>query len=613
MEGRKPLKGASTAEERQVLAIKLCAFIDASIQQQGTLPERWKRLEAMSRMQPTSGGIKTDDSAEPRTFPVMGPRVEQLVAQVCGPVLSRDPYFIARGFGSDSSRMHEVEQQVQFCNQLAQFDRKFRKATRIAAKSEPAIFRVHFEDGSYLTDTPDVDAKSMARRRFVGPSISVIHPRNFVCYPLYTGGVMDAKVVGHRFNRRAREIKEKQRSGEYFKGEIVAGDDPQEFEAGREREWSLTDEAGCISEQDDQNVECYELIFREDLDGDGFEESYLGHVAFRQKLLLRIERYGVEYEDGSFAPYSRPWYFEHILHEPDDEEFYRSNPFAQNLQGVQIAFDDLLTLLIDGSIHAAFPAGFTNNPMLTEKIVKYRPGSIYYVPGDGRIEWTAAQFNPGVMPQILELLERLADSASKLSQAGTGQQFNSGTTATEVQGILAGQQVGMDEYRANACQAPTLICDWMRELCYLHYAAMQEAYGAALPCQDWQSLKAPVIWEPNGKSSASTPEALVQKVQMVLQLAQVVPGLNVPELGRILIQALDLGVEVSKILPDSGGPHDSANAADPGLILQALQRMGLSSGSAGEQSPVAAGIAQQAGPTLGPGGDSAGAGPARAD
>jgi hypothetical protein len=590
-----------TPEGRKAWAEKLVRAIDASDAQQGQLPDRWERLEQLTRLQPVNAGVQLEEGDEPRTMPVITPLVDQLVANVCGPVLSQSPYFVAKTFGPDSARSEPVEQMVQWCLERAQFDRRFRKATRVTAKAEPAIFRVHFEDGAQI-NTPETDAQALARQGYVGPSISVIHPKNFVCYPLYAGGINKAKTVGYRFGMRAQEIKEKQAEGIYFEDAIVyGGDNPQDHQAGRDKDWSLTEESAGITDDLDQNVDVYELVTKEDF-GEGKESWWICHVAKRDKCLLLAQPYGAVISEGGneeFVPYSRPGYFEHFLHEPDEDEFYRSNPFAQNLQGIQLAFNDIINLVIDGNIHSAFPAGFTTSAGLMEKFSKYKAGTVYHV-RDVNIVWTKPQMDNGVLLPMLEFLQQLAASVSKISQPGMGQEMKSGTTATEAAGVLAGQQTGLDEYRSNAMMGPTVMCDFIRELCYVHWPSLENTYGGMLPIVDPSPLASPVIWQPNGKTATNSPQALIQKIQLLIQLAPMLfgadpltgmPNINTAELARVVLDALDLPIDVSKLTnPVAGIPQDVSGGPEMELLaLLAQAAQGDGSGEDPNYEPAATG------------------------
>lgn len=565
----KPIKGLKKPEERKAFADKLTLMVMAGMEQVGRLSDRWERNEQLYRQEPIATG--TEVSGQPRHVPIVQPRVDQLVANICGPLFANEPYYVAKGWGMDAGRSQEVESFVHFFNQRAQLDRRYRKGIRLAAKAEPAIVRVHFEDGHADHDTPDSDTKVQMKQAYVGPAISVIHPKNFVCYPLYVGDIAEAKVTGHRFARRVQEIRERQLSGIYFDAEtIYGGEDPQEWNAGRSKEWSLTEEASGIVGETDQAVEVWELIVKEDLDGDGFEERYLVHLVPDQGFLLSCQRYGAEYEDGVCIPYSRPWYFELFIHESDDGELYRSNPFVQNLQGIQVTFNEIWNLIVDGSMMAATPAGFTNDRLLHGEFVKYQPGTIYHVDGPLNIVWAAPKFDPGVLPAVLDKLEMLADAASRISQAGIGQNMKAGTTATEAAGVLAGQQVGLDEYRTNAAMCGSQMCDFVRELSFLHFDNLVEAYGEQLPgANDLEGMRAkmekPLIWEPNGKSGTNSPQQLIEKIQLVLQFAQIF-GYNVAELGKVVLQALDLPVDIDRLMPQPMAPGGMNGMGVPGGV-----------------------------------------------
>lgn len=573
----KPPKGFRTPEERKKIAVDVCLMIDAAITQQGGLPKRWERNEELFRGQPIATGTEIGDTT--RSVPTVGPRIKQVVANVTNPVFSVEPYFSARGYGVNGEDAKKCEKNVHFFAQRGQLDRRVKKALMIAAKADPAIIRVHFEQGQGQEEQ-DADTQSRQTSTYIGPTYTVIHPKNFAIYPLYTGRIEEAAFVGHRFSKRAQDIRELQAKGVYLDVESDFGnDDVQMYEAGRNKQWSLTEESSGILGDGNEQVEIWEGIVKKDLNGDGFEEYYLVQVAKTNQVLLKAEEYGTKktvqelvYDEmgmpsvildefgeedlettskEEFVPYSRPWYFEVSFSEPEDDEFYRSNPIAQGLQDMALIINEITNLLVDGSMMAVCPPLFTNSPHLQEATINYKMGTLNYCDDPANMKQLEISFNPGVLPNLLEYYEKKADAVVTLSQAGQGQESQGDTTATEYSGILQGQRTGMDDTRATVCTFLAPMMDFTRELIYANGETVLEYYGEELPDPDLESMSRGYTWEPMVKGGTNTP----QEITMQLQTLQGFLGsLGIPPTPELILEyinifagALDLPTDMEKL------------------------------------------------------------------
>lgn len=601
----------STEGGRKELAQYLVRCIEAGERQRGGLPERWSRLEKMAKSVPTDDGSLYDETSVPRTFPLLAPKVDQLVAAVCGPVLSSRPYFSAIGYGDSKRGSKAGQDSVQFLLERAQFDRVFRRAVRRSATSEPSIYYCWIGEQ--------------------GPGLEVIHPREFILYPAYVGGIEKAQVCGDRYFMRLGDLLR----GDYFP-------EAQALKSGDADEDS--DAFGHSAFSEDEAVECWRLIVRvpglpstsagtnQPAATGGGGSYWICRIARQKAVLLSAEPYGATATGPTgkktYTPYSRPGYFEGLLQEAEEREFLRETPVAHKMQGLQLVFDKLLNSMIDGSEMAATPPIIATGAIGDAgKLIEYQPNSIIAMQGDVRLMPVPVAFNPGQMPALITLISDLADAASRVSQAGQGQQFSGSPTATEVSGVLQGQRMGLDEYRANACQGPAKMCEFLVELARLHLPAILKLYGDDFPVQEPRMLEGKFSFEPTGKTMESTPGALVEKVKLAMQMAQqmVMGGLLPPQLliefFKVLLDSLNLPIETHVLqkyfepISVSGGaagnpPRPGAgDVPQPGMGPAALQDpeflRGLLEGLGGHGS---GGPGNGAGPMPGPAGDPAMAG-----
>jgi hypothetical protein len=579
-------KEVKDPEFRKDLAVEICDMIEQGVMAREGLKKRWDACEKAYRGQPDEQGIKVSEDAEPYAINIVKPRVDALVTKTCGPITAQKPYFSAYGYAQDRNRIKPNEEVVQFMFERANFQRKYREGTRMSCMAAPAVFKVPFsiELSSVLAGQSE-DSQDLGEPfKYVGPQIQTIHPNDFVCYPVSGMGVTRARLVGDRISRRCKEVKELQQLGVYFDTDtLYGGDDPQSWASGRDPSWSLTSEASGIQDPDDQMVEMWDVIVKKDLNGDGFEERYRAVVAMTSKVLLEFERYGAMQEEPltddmgmpmldetgvpltstKFTPYSRPNYFPHSVVMPGYGELYHANPIAHDLMTAQGAYSDGMTLCIEGGKMSAFPAGFVKGGgKVPTPVKRYRPGEYHYLEGDMEIQFVDPKFNPTVWPLLFQLLKADADALVRISQNGTAQ--STGKTASESVIVNNNMEEGADEYRDIAAMAPEEMCDFFRELAFIHYGTMKEAYGESFPCEDRELLRTPLRWEATGKTSDTNPQIIGQNIQEILALFQnpialqalALSGINITALLKAWLKTKRWPVADSDLFPNEQQPFN---------------------------------------------------------
>ena len=597
-----PPKGLKKLEERQKLAAQLQQWVDNSNTIKGQLPERWKKNEEQYRNQPDCDGWQASEESPVWHLNLTQPRIDALVSKVCNPMVAHRPYFTAMGYARDKDRLQVCQDMVQFCLEKARFTKKFRDATRICCMAAPSYYRVWFDASAqdFLANESQLD--DVAPFGFVGPTIDVIHPNDMVIYPVGLG-LKRAVFVGHRFLMRQKEIREFQRVG-MFLDDVTTFPETynQEWESGRDQEWSLTsEEVGMPDylepEEAEQNVQVYQGVAKLDLNGDGHEERYLLTFCYDDPCLLDVQEY----------KYSRVEYFEHYLKPGGYGETYHSNPPAQDLQALQNAFSDLFNVLLEGTKLSAQPPVLVSGG--TEgKVVKYEAGSVIHVPSGFEYTILNNGFNPQELPGVMAMIERIADAALRVSQPSLGAKTSGDTTATEVAAMQGGQEEGANEYRDNAAESGEAIADFIRELCYMHYEMMFEAYGEALPCppNEKEKLLKGLRWEQTGKTAQSIWAYVSGSIEKLMQFCRMpVAGKNgkmepgpitdennqpVVLNGRALLEAwiegMDLPIPLEAIFPQKktmGGEDGSNDLGTQGDAIKQIMAMaggGMGQGSA---------------------------------
>jgi hypothetical protein len=593
-------------------------WVDNDRTVKGEIPKRWEANEMQYRNQPDEeNGLQVSDESPIWHLNLTQPRVDSLVSKVCNPMTARRPYFTAMGYAKDKERLQVCQDSVHFCLEKARFPKKFRDATRIACMAAPCYYRVWFDASAKNFLAMESQLDDVGPFGFVGPTIDVIHPNDMVIYPVGLG-LKRAVFVGRRFLMRQKEIHEFQKVGR-FMDDVTEFPEAfeQEWESGRMQSWSLTTEEVATAnymniKETEQNVAIYEGIAKLDLNGDGHEERYIVTFCYDDPCLLDIQPY----------EYSRIEYFEHYLKPGGYGETYHANPPAQDLQALQNAFNDLWNILLEGSKISALP------PVLVEggvegKMVKYKAGCVINVPAQVNYTVLNNGFNPQEMPVLMAMLERIADSALRVSQPSLGQKTSGDTTATEVAAMQGGQEEGSNEYRDNAAESGEAMADFIRELCYRHYDLMVEAYGEAFPCkqQDREKLREPLRWEQTGKTAQSIWAYIAGSIEKLLEFTRMPvsdpktgkmhPGpitddkgqpvvLNGMALMKAWIMGMDLPVPLEELFPQmkvlGGGNGPGGVGTQPNAQEQG---MGLVNGAMGQGAAGGAGSGGELGPVQG--------------
>lgn len=598
-------------DERKKLATKLCDWIQLAQDQKGTLNDRWQKNEQMYRGQPdVMQGLVIEEGAEPQTFNIVKPRVDALVTKVCQPLTANRPFFSAIGSKEDRDRLKVVEDVVQFCFDNAQYSKKLRTMTRQSCMAAPMYWQCHFvmEYDDVLANAYG-DALNMdSPYRYVGPALEMIHPNDFIVYPLISGRLERARMCGRRFFMRLRELREIQKTGKFFDTETIYGcDDPQSWESGRDSAWSRTSEVTPIEDKEDEQVAYWEVIVKLDLNGDGFEERYRCVVSETTEELLECEFYGYKVEeeggDGQLVPYSRLWYASHYVEPPGYNEQFHANPPVQYLQTIQGAYSDLMTLTIEGVKMFAIPAGFVTGGTLSKPTLRYSFGELHYLPTGVTIQFVDPKMDLSAIPVLLQTLKQDADALIRISQNGTAQV--QGDSATEAAILEANMDEGAEEYRDNASLSGEDMSDMIREFCYIHYDEMKEAHGSSFPCEDRMFLKKPLRWEASGKTSATNPQVVAQNMKTLWDLVKdpvIGPymGINISALGKAFVKLMKLPVADSDIFQQPAGAIDGQGQDQQlggpleGLVdqLAGAQVPPVSGGPIPEGSPSGTGGAQ---------------------
>jgi hypothetical protein len=517
------LEYSKNAEKRKKLGHRLCRIIEAGNRGKGRLPARWERNMKLYRNQT----IRPDDYPYPGApnvhAPLVQPKINILVSSVSQAILAQRPFFSVTDYSDTAESHSEVERVLQFFLEKSNFAHAMRQAAVIAAICGVSIIRAGYEmayrdflpyirhqDGS-IVDDQDVTAFLV---------FDAIHPANFTIYPHTVQNVSEAKLCGHRFTRRRQEIKELIDIGEYME---LDEEDVRNLAASTDHEFSSIDEAKASSPDSvgdemidpDDVIELWQVIFKEDLDGDGREEYYLATVAPDTDTLLDISEYSLP----------EPWYFACRFH-TEFGSFWPDGSIGHSLQGLQIEYNELHNVFILGSYNAALPPGFGSVPGAASKM-NYSPGTVYQtLAGDG-VQFANVPFDGRAVLEMIRQIEVLADRITRVSDMAVPRQVPGDKTAT--QSMIENQQLaaGIMEYLGIFSTGLEAAARFSLVLLGLYMPSWAPIYGSKLVvnpdelAEQFASISAVNL---SGKTSTASPAARVAALNSIIQVAVATPA-----------------------------------------------------------------------------------------
>jgi len=514
-------KIAKDPSDRQQLGMLLRNLIQNGLDQKGSTPEFWQVCEQYHRNEMVEGLPEDDDGLIPIHIPFSQPRQDILTAQVCSALTRPDPYMLVETLGDTNAR-DALQKCVHLFWKSAGFEAKLRRASAICTDTNLCWFRVAWDTNP--------------NKYFGGLIFDVIHPKHIVITPNTVEGIPGARLVGHRFYRRLREITDMQASGKYFEeAHVIGGANPQSVDLTGEIANSGAQPGTASIDPMDQRVELWDITFRygakKDTSEDEYEPEkwYRATVAYDTMAILSIDEY----------PYSRPWYFDAAYILGTEDAYYSGVSVGRNLSFIQDTINKQHAMLYSGAGISAFPVIF--GPELPEKDFKYSFGE--YVPTDSPAQ---SFFSPSIRfdgkPIIdqLEIITAIGDQVARASPNTMGAQQDHDATATETSIIASGVSVGIEEYIGNFSASFGEMAAFTIELLKLHWSEWQGAYAGQMQItQDMFSL--PGLWEPNGKTPGNTPAAKLAAVDRLVSLAQAfgpASGLDPYELTKMAIANL---------------------------------------------------------------------------
>jgi len=530
------IEGAKTVDERKALATDIMLMVTDAENAKGTLPDRWESVEALYNLEEYTRAYKPHDGAAEFCFPLMTSRIDALEASVCNPILQAYPYFTAKASGDGAMKTDMAEKSVHWVFDINNWSALARLGAHIAAMTGRTIYRTWFDARvkGFSADTPDLQSYESGEVEYAVPRIDVIHPKDFVIYPLAEAHITGARMVGHRDYMRRASVEEYQRAGIWYADGAGLSEAAAIEVAGKSQEFARTSPS-LTSIHADNLIQIYFLTVKFDLNKDGSEEWYEVVYALDTDTLLDIKPY----------IWSRPGYFAPGFHQ-EYRTFFPATSHGKKLEQLTLAYNEALNLFFDGVEHSAFPATFYNPDSggMQDQFTKMHPGDLIPTNGNPSIQQVAVNFNPQNFPMILDKFENLADQVVNQPITSIGGQFAPGTTATAANQSAAGQsQTQNKNLEAFAGNEMCSMANFILELLAANPEVIKSVYGDSAPWTDASELQLKCTWEVTGKSQNSNPQVVIQKIDSLMGVVErmgLADRVDRDGLLQMTVQALDL-------------------------------------------------------------------------
>lgn len=516
--------------------------------------ERWAQIEKMYRNQPGSSGQQNIvENYSSFTVPLLKPLIKRVVQTTHRQFIKAEPMVIAVSEDGDIDGAQAVERLLESVFRRANVDFQGLRTLETAALHGKGIFRFWPSPSGFLMEP--------------------VHSKQTTVYPSYAETIEDCKTVGHKFYYRKHKVIEMMSmpygQGGWMKCDLDdTSDDPKKDQAGRDKDYDRQSYEPSIVEESDAGVEIRDLFtYRE----------FKGSVGWLRVILAKSSKKVLRVEPMKGSP----WYFDQALHY-EYGSFWTSSSLANELQGMQHLYTDLHNLLVVGSYTAAFPPVFLTGGSMGEKKWQHRIGAVYQLPGAVTFQTVPLQFNPGVIPSMIQQCEKVGQTIAGVTAAGQGQQFTSHTTKAEVD-LLAENQSNADEgYLMTASMVYSRVGKYVLEHLRNNPDYAAKHYGHVLS-QGWDTAK--VRLEPSGRTVGDQPQTIVQKLQAAGQIVQMYglsQSYDIIKIGEAALAYLGLPFPLDRfkraINADgtmAGPVQDPSQAVDPNQAGNAPQGLDM--------------------------------------
>lgn len=532
-----------TDEELNKLSTALCEQVASSENAKCRVKDRWDSVQHIYACDDQSSTLQIVEGWKPVIRPLYRQKADKIANLV------RSAYFSIRPWAqlidsSGAEPVSSVENTLQY----------FLDDSNLKAVCRDAFLdMVHHNCGVVKcnpTSEGQLDATS-------------IRPHDMMFYPCQVKDQTRCKTIGHRTSLMRWEIEELVQSKVYRRDVdvqklgVASTADADEMQT--------THTASTVAEDDE--IAFWELCTKLKLGKDAKREWYIVCLEAESNQILSIERY----------PYSNPWYFVFKTSTKERNMFPRDS-IGGVFQHLQLNYNDIHTVIFQGSLMAAFPTAFVSGGMLANKVTSYSPGQLIETGDDIKVQYIETRFNPGALGAESAKIEEIADSLAGTSQLASSQNLPSNTTATAARGVLNADSENKDSYVENVESTFQMLFSFLLEMLEVHAAKISKRMGPKWEIHEEANVnRRNIDVQPTGGGATTDPRFLAQKLAVLQQMSQDPNSTLDPiKVQRKSIETLDLPFDTDSLMNEPGANQQPMTNAEKQQQLAAIQpaRMG---------------------------------------
>lgn len=500
--------------------------VQSAVMDRDELLERWSDIDEFY-FGPVPESLKRPwPDAPVYEYDTLRKGLDAVRAQVVNPVLRAEPIGIVRMGGPASDRNEKIEAVLTHALKIGKIDVWLRQAADIIGRRGQAHVKPRF-----------VPAKSYRPCTVV---TDVVDPANVIAYPNSVCDPEDLVVHGSKHVILKWEFEEHRRSGAFFSWVKTPSGTNSDATIGDRGRKFLSDNS---DQESDRPVELYCLTVRFTQHVKDPNKRYRVWFCPETEQIVRIAP-----ENAQAAPLLK------LAYHLEPNTFFNELSRGYSLMGPQLFGQDMRAMFVWGAYSAASPATFTAGLEMHQQHMKVQPFHVYKLKNAAaRIETLQSRMDLSAFPALINMADRDAESAARISQNSMGQVASRNMTATEAMEVAQGAAMGASEDAAYLGAGLAEYCQYLlRYVIAPNWDEWVASHGDALPSDvSADDLLLPYHIEVNGQTPAMAPHLMMQQALQFMQLlgpaAQEVITQHVASDPEMVIEFLRSAIESSSL------------------------------------------------------------------
>lgn len=505
-------------EAVEALARRVCQEAQAVENANSSILTRWQRNTRLYNLDPSLVSNPKPKAVPTYAMPIMRQKTNRLVGSVFSSLTSGVSYVQATNDSVELPVKKAIQADLTMMAKEGDFESSLYTTLIHAALTNCGVIRT-------IPEYRVVDGVEYFQKF----TYDVIRADQLICYPNDVYTLEEAKTVGHKFSLPIWVIKQRQSEGIYQDVDVLPTTYSQDDQnLGPIKKTQNTEPVQI----DDGDVDLLSVITWSD--HEGMAQRYVMTIVKETSAVLRIQ----------------PWEYEHINYSNfrltrSESAVIGDDSFGNLLQGLNMAYNDLMGIAVAGAIITAFPPAAIIGGTLDSQTKEYGAAELLEFPNGGvSFASIPITFNGQVIPMLLEKIEEMADAVSGISRVSSSQSVPGSTKATTVNALTEADRQRMDQYVSIAAEGFLKVFQFMLDVYEVDYTLIRNRYRDMLQVEDGEDLIHDYLLDVSGKSVAGNTDVMLQSMQMVLQLAQnPASGINFQAATEAMLQVMPLPVD----------------------------------------------------------------------